>query len=144
MNTDSDTSSLSQEQHDSKLIETLHSEIEALKQTSNFLLHRVDSMQRALEQDSFPLTEYIIQVAPTKHAAQVRLLLTVLGLNESTLTVGSFLKALNRYLVQQNLVDLNDLQILLNPLLKEAFHKPLGMNKVPYGLLLNSLPKLFL
>ena len=141
MHTDSDTNSSVQE---TKPLETLYSEIEKLKETSNFLLHRLDSIKHELEQNSFPLADHPIQIAPTKYAAHVRLLLTVLNLEEPTLTVGNFLKALNIYLIQNDLVDLNDLQILLNPLLKSAFQKPLGLKKVPYGLLLNTLPQLFI
>jgi len=141
MHTDSDTSSSVQE---TKPLQTLYSEIQELKQTSEFLLHRLDSIKQELDQNTFPLADHTIQIAPTKYAAHVRLLLITLGLEESTLTVGNFLKALNLYLIQNNLVDLNDLQILLNPLLKSAFQKPLGLKKVPYGILLNTLPKLFI
>jgi hypothetical protein len=129
---------------DSSPLQTLKSELEHLKTTSDFLLHRVDSMQHALDQESFSLADQPIQISPTGKPAQVRLLLTVLNLEEVSLTLGSFLKALNIYLVRHDLVDLNDLQILLNPLLRAAFQKPSGLKKVPYGLLLNTSPKLFL
>ena len=45
---------------------------------------------------------------------------------------------------QNNLVDLNDLQIHMNPMLQLAFQKPLNIKKIPYGLLLNSLPQMFI
>jgi len=146
MNTDSDTSSSVQDLTDpteTSPIQTLKDELEHLKTTSDFLLHRVDSMQRALEQQSFSLADHKLHLQPTRRAAQVRLLLTVLNLEESNLTLGIFLKALNVYLLKHDLVDLNDLQVLLNPLLQAAFHKPPGLKKIPYGLLLNTLPTLF-
>jgi hypothetical protein len=125
-------------------ISTLYEEIEELKKTSDFLLHRLDSMQRALQYETFELDTRPIQVAPTRHAKQVRLFLQVLGIKETSVTLGDFLRAFNVYLIQQDLVDLNDLQIYLNPSLYAAFQKPLGLKKVPYGLLLNSLPTMFI
>jgi len=141
MISDSDTNSSMQEPSS---LQTLKDEIEHLKTTTDFLLHRLDSIQNALEQDTFSLSDHTIRIRPTGKPAQVRLLLIAIGLEESSLTVGKFLKALNIYLLKHDLVDLNDLQILLNPLLKAAFHKPLGLKKVPYGLLLNTLPTMFL
>jgi hypothetical protein len=122
---------------------TLQEELVQLKETSDFLLHRLDSMQRALDQDTFHLDMRPIKIAPTRHARQVRMFFQVLGLQETSTTLGDFLRAINRYLIKENLVDLNDLQIHLNPTLYAAFQKPLGLKKVPYGLLLNSLPSMF-
>jgi len=122
---------------------TLEEELVQLKETSDFLLHRLDSMQRALDQESFQLDTRMIQIAPTRYARQVRMFFQVLELNETSTTLGGFLRALNRYLIRHDLVDLNDLQIHLNPTLYAAFQKPLGIKKVPYGLLLNSLSRMF-
>jgi len=124
-------------------LRTLQEELVQLKETSDFLLHRLDSMQRALDQDTFHLDMRPINIAPTRHARQVRMFFQVLGLQETSTTLGTFLRALNHYLIKQDLVDLNDLQIHLNPTLYAAFQKPLGLKKVPYGLLLNSLPSMF-
>jgi hypothetical protein len=122
---------------------TLQEELVQLKETSDFLLHRLDSMQQILDHETFHLDARVIKIAPTRHARQVRMFFQVLGLQEEDATLGGFLRALNIYLIQQNLVDLNDLQIHLNPTLYAAFQKPLGIKKVPYGLLLNSLPSMF-
>jgi hypothetical protein len=125
-------------------ITTLEEELHALKTTTDFLLHRLDSMQRALEQESFHLDTRLIQIAPTRYAKQVRMFFQVLGLNETSATLGDFLRALNQYLIRHDLVDLNDLQIHLNPTLYAAFQKPIGIKKIPYGLLLNSLSNMFI
>jgi hypothetical protein len=122
---------------------SLQEQIQLLKDQSNLLLHRVDSMQACLKQESFDLAIQTISIKSTNKAAKVKLLLTTLELKEDGLTVGHFLSALNTYLIKHDLVDLNDLQIILNPLLCAAFQKPTGLKKVPYGILLNSLPNLF-
>ena len=122
---------------------SLYDQIQVLKKQSDLLLHRVDSMQQCLKQESFDLAKQIIQIAPTQKAKGVQSLLVLLQLEETDLTVGSFLTALNSYLIQNNLVDLNDLQIHMNPMLQSAFQKASGIKKIPYGLLLNSLPQMF-
>jgi hypothetical protein len=122
---------------------TLAKQIEDLCETSNLLSHRVDTMQRLLEMHEFNLETQIIKVGPFSKAKNVRKLLEALELSEEGLCVGDFLKALNRYLIQNELVDLNDLQIKMTPLLSSAFHKAVGMKKMPYALLLTALPKMF-
>jgi len=124
-------------------LQTLQEQIQLLKDQSNLLLHRVDSMQECLQQETFDLATQSIRINPTSKVKKVQLLLSVLHLEESNLTIGHFLSALNTYLIQHDLIDLNDLQIILNPLLAAAFQKAPGLKKVPYGLLLNSLPNLF-
>jgi len=124
-------------------LQTLQEQIQSLKDQSNLLLHRVDSMQECLQQETFDLASQSIRINPTSKVKKVQLLLSVLHLEESNLTIGHFLSALNTYLIQHDLIDLNDLQIILNPLLAAAFQKAPGLKKVPYGLLLQSLPNLF-
>ena len=123
-------------------IQSLEQEIQALKQTTDLLLHRLDSMQRSLEQESFQLATRVVQLKETHTKEQLKNLVQALGLEESSLTLGSFLKALNQYILRQNLVDLNDLHIYFNPLLQSVFQS--NYEKVPYGFFLKSLPDLFI
>jgi hypothetical protein len=123
---------------------SLQEQIQLLKDQSNLLLHRVDTIQECLEQDSFDLAYQSIRVTSNSKASSIHKLLDALELSEDGLTIGKFLKALNLYLIHNKLVDLNDLQIHLNPILTSAFQKAPGVKKIPYGLLLHSLPKLFI
>lgn len=123
---------------------SLREQVEHLSETAGLLSHRLDSMQQALEQETFQLATVPIRLtARNKSYEHLRAFLTELGLREENLTVGRFLRALNRYLIQENCIDLNDLQIRLNPRLCAVFSKPPGLKKVPYALLLKNLPNLF-
>ena len=122
---------------------TLESQIRSLCETSNFLSHRLDSIQRLLDQETFELETQSIKVFPGQHTTAVRALLEALNLTDDNLKLGDFLRALNRYLIHNDLVDLNDLQIVLSPLIASAFQKPPGLKKIPYPLLLTALPKMF-
>jgi hypothetical protein len=124
-------------------LETLGAQIEHLCATAGLLSHRLHTMERALEQETFQLDTHPIKVALTAKAAHVEELITTLNLPQEGLTLGTFLRALNKYLVHEDLVDLNDLQIVLSPLIAAAFQKPKGLKKVPYALLLLSLPRMF-
>lgn len=122
---------------------TLESQIKSLCETTNFLSHRLDSIQRLLDQETFELETQPIKVFPGQHTTAVKSLLTALNLTDDSLKLGDFLRALNRYLIHNDLVDLNDLQIILSPLIASAFQKPPGLKKIPYPLLLKALPKMF-
>lgn len=122
---------------------TLSAQIEHLCETTGFLSHRIHTMESALEQETFQLASHPIKIAPTGKASHVEQLLTAMNLPIEDLTLGKFLRALNKYLVHEDLVDLNDLQIKLSPLIAAAFQKPKGLKKVPYALLLMSLPRMF-
>ncbi len=124
-------------------INFLQIEIEKMKQTAGLLHYRLNTMRDALQQETFHLGNLSIQVLKSPYEKHVRQLLKELGCEEDGLTVGTFLKALNIYLVHNDLVDLNDLQIIMTPLLTSAFQKPVGLSKYPYALLLTALPKMF-
>ncbi len=117
--------------------------IETMAKQSTFLQHRLDTIQRLLDQETFEFSSRPLKVAPVAKASQVRKLLQEINVTEEGLTMEVFLKALNRWLIHQELVDLNDLQIVLTPFVASVFEKPAGLKKVPYCLLLASLPKLF-
>jgi hypothetical protein len=125
-------------------LKSLHDHIEDMKKTANLLGHRLDSIQRLLEMEKFELHHLSIKVNPYGKPTSVHKLLNALELKEDGLILGEFLRALNRWLIQEDLVDLNDLEIHLNPLVASAFQKPPGLKKVPYALLLSSLPKMFI
>jgi hypothetical protein len=122
---------------------SLTSQIEDLCKSSDLLTHRLDTIQRLLDQQSFNLETQKIKVGPFAKAKNVRKLLDALQLNDEDLCVGDFLRALNCYLIHNDLVDLNDLQIKMTPLLSSAFQKAPGLKKIPYPLLLTALPKMF-
>lgn len=124
-------------------LDSLTMNLETLAQSANLLSHRLDSMQSLLDRQTFQLESHPIKVAPLTKAEQVHKLLIALELTEHGLTLGTFLRTLNLYLLQNDLVDLNDLQIILSPLIAAAFQKPKGLKKVPYGLLLATLPRMF-
>lgn len=130
--------------------ESLLQQIEHLKLHGDLLHHRLDSIQRMLDQETFQLQSLKIRVAPMAKAGQVRELLKAIGLvngdeggDGSEFTMGEFLSALNKWLIKEDLVDFNDLQIYLSPLVAAAFQKPIGLKKIPYALLLTALPKMF-
>lgn len=124
-------------------IKTLQDHIEDMKKNANLLSYRLDSIQRMLDRQIFELQNLAIKVNPYGKPTQVHKLLATLDLKEDGLILGDFLKALNRWLIKEELVDVNDLEIHLSPLVAAAFQKAPGLKKIPYALLLNSLPKMF-
>lgn len=124
-------------------LKSLEEQLLSFKDIANLALHRVDTINTLIEQEQFEFTDLKIRVAPRKRAAHVQKLLEEMELSEEGLTIGTFLKTLNTYLIKKNMIDLNDLQIVLNQTVAVAFHKPLALKKVPYALLLRSLPQMF-
>jgi hypothetical protein len=138
--------SASNESSDSDLrtdLRTLEQHIEHMKNTANFLGHRLDTIQQLLDRETFDLEHLPIRINTKEKPKQVLELLECLALQEDSLELGQFLRALNRYLIREDLVDLNDLQIHLTPLLASAFQKAPELKKIPYALLLTTLPKMF-
>ena len=128
---------------DLQTLKTLEEQLLSFKDIANLALHRVDTINTLIEQEKFEFTDLKIRVGG-RRATAVYKLLEELGLEETDLTMGVFLKTLNTYLIQKGLIDLNDLQIVLNQTVAAAFHKPLALKKVPYALLLRSLPTMFI
>lgn len=123
---------------------TLEEELTRLRDTAHFLRHRLDTVQSLLDQETFELDKHPARIHPGKKGQAARNLLKALSIQETDLTIGSFLKALNQYLVTQDLVDLNDLTIRPSPLVAKAFSLEHKAGSVPYCRLLLSLPALFL
>ncbi len=138
MDSDSDTSTTSA----STPLLALYDQLTQLKDSADLLQHRVDTIEHLLDQEPI-FTEIPLRVAPKRTAQKVRDLLKAMNLEEESLTLEIFLRTLNKYLIHQELVDLNDLQIHLSPIVAAAFHKPIGLKKVPYALLLLALPNMF-
>ena len=132
------------EEGETEILSNLAIELQKLKDTSNLLSHRLNTLQTLLDQERFELSYYELKVRPSARAGKVRELLTSIGVQEEGLLMGDFLTALNKWLVGQGHVDLNDLQILMSPLLSSAFYKPAALKKMPYPLLLLALDKMFL
>lgn len=121
----------------------LAKELEFMKCTINLLSHKLHTFQALMDNDMFEYDEKPVTVVKSRRASSVRKLLVAMELQEEGLVLGAFLRALNRYLIQNECVDLNDLQIHLTPLICSAFHKAPGLKKVPYPLLLLALPQMF-
>lgn len=128
---------------DETIFSTLANDLERMKTTANLLYHRVHTLQTLLEQDRFELSDYRLTVKPSNRQGKVREFLRLLEIQEDTVSLGVFLSRLNHWLIQSELVDLNDFQIHMTPLLSSAFYKAPGLKKIPYPLLLLSLPKMF-
>ena len=122
--------------------EELATQIEMLARTSNLLLHRLDSMERALNQETFELASLKVSVKEGPNAADVRTLVATLNLAEPFL-IGDFLKSLNQHIIHHDLVDLNDLEITTTPYLRKAFYLQPTDTKIPYAKLLLGLPSMF-
>ena len=123
---------------------TLEEELIRLRDTAHFLRHRLDTVQTLLDRETFELEKHPARIQSGKRGQAARSLLEALILQETDLTIGTFLKALNQYLVNQGLVDLNDLTIRPNPLVAKAFCLEHKAESVPYSCLLLSLPALFM
>jgi hypothetical protein len=130
------------ELQDMEILSSLEQQLLAFKDIANLALYRLDTINTLIEQEKFEFADTKIR-AGGRRANAVRALLEELKLEEDGLTMGVFLKTLNTYLIKNGLVDLNDLQIVLNQVVGAAFHKPLALKKVPYALLLRSLPTMF-
>jgi hypothetical protein len=113
--------------------------IQTLKNSGDLLHHRLDSIERLLEHETFNSKKLFLK-PKTENASQ---LLIDLGFTETHPTLEELLKKLNKWLINSELVDLNDLQILITPQIEATFEKTRGLQKAPYPLLLASLPQLF-
>jgi hypothetical protein len=118
---------------------TLEEWLQTLKKNGDLAYHRLDSIERLLEQETFNSSKLFLKPKTEKVTA----FLLEIGFTEENTTLEEFLKAMNRWLVNTELVDLNDLQILVTPQIEELFEKTRGLQKAPYPLLLASLPHLF-
>lgn len=132
--------SVSSDDSASGSFETIEEIVLNLKQQTETLHHRVDTMQAMFETEQF---EYDAQpIQPRTQAA--RDLLECMGVQPTDLTLGAFLRALNQWLIHTERVDLNDLQILMSPLLAAAFELSADLPKLPYPMILINLHKCFL
>jgi hypothetical protein len=120
----------------------LAAQVEMLAQASNLLLHRLDSIERALDRDTFELANLKVRVKDGPNAESVKTLVATLNLTEPFL-IGDFLRALNPHIIQHDLVDLNDLEIRTTPHLRQAFYLQPTDIKIPYAKLLLGLPHMF-
>lgn len=123
--------------------QSLEGWIQTMKNNGDLLHHRLDSIERLLELETFNFSKHIIKVSPDNPNESLKTLLKEAGMQTESFTLEEFLKALNRWLIQNELVDLNDLQIHLTPLLASAFQKSVELKKIPYPILLTSLPRMF-
>ena len=123
--------------------QSLESWIQTMKTNGDLLHHRLDSIERLLEQETFNFSKHVLKVSPIEPNEDLKTLLKEAGIQTELFTLEEFLKALNRWLIASDLVDLNDLQIRLTPMLASAFQKSPDLKKIPYPLLLTSLPRMF-
>lgn len=131
-------------EEEGEILSNLAIELQKLRETTDILSHKLNTLQELLDQERFELSTYELKLRPHGRQVKIRELLAAIGVQEEGLLMGTFLTALNKWLVRDNHVDLNDLQILMTPLLSAAFYKPPGLKKMPYPLLLLALDKMFL
>lgn len=132
--------SFSSDESVSSQLETIEDIVLNLQTQTDIMYHRLDTIQQLFETDQFDFDTKPVQ--PRTQAAKD--LLECIGVQTVSLTLGNFLKALNQWLIHTERVDLNDLQILMSPLLAAAFELPSSLSKVPYPMFLMNLHKCFL
>jgi hypothetical protein len=132
--------SFSSDDSASSQLETIEDIVLNLQKQTDIMYHRLDTIQQLFETDQFDFDTKPVQ--PRTQAAKD--LLECIGIPTNDLTLGAFLKALNQWLIHTERVDLNDLQILMSPLLAAAFELPTTLSKVPYPIFLMNLHKCFL
>lgn len=120
--------------------ETIEELVVNLQKQTETMYHRVDTIQHLFDTDQFEYDSQPIQ--PRTQAAKD--LLDCMKVVQTDLTLGDFLKSLNQWLIHTDRIDLNDLQILMSPLLAAAFEIPTHSSKVPYPTFLINLHKCFL
>lgn len=134
-----DNNNQSEDSETNSEFQSLEVWIQTMKTSGDLIHHRIDSIERLLEQETFNFSKLILKAKTEK----VTDFLLQIGINHS-ITLEEFLKALNRWLINSDLVDLNDLQIIVTPQIEATFEKTKGLQKVPYPFLLASLPQLFI
>ena len=122
---------------------TVREAIENLEKSAYFLQHRLDTIQSQLDVHTFSLETMRLHLHKSSRTNVLRKLLSLLELDEKSLTMGDFLKKLNTYLIQNDFIDLNDLQIKTSPLIALVFEIPTEKRKVPYPFLLKQMKYLF-
>lgn len=132
--------SFSSDDSASSQLETLEELVVNLQKQSDIMYHRLDTIQQLFESDQFDFDTRPI----TPHTQSAKDLLECIGVGAESLTLGDFLKSLNQWLIHTERVDLNDLQILMSPLLAAAFELPSTLSKIPYPMFLMNLHKCFL
>lgn len=133
--------SFSSDDSASSQLETIEELVINLKKQSETMYHRIDTIQQCFESEQFEYDSQPIQ--PRTQAAKD--LLECIGIQSiDNLTLGEFLRALNQWLIHTERVDLNDLQILMSPLLAAAFELSPSLSKVSYPMFLVNLHKCFL
>lgn len=123
---------------------TVKDAIRHLETSANFLQQRLDTVQSQIDVHTFSLQTMHIHVRKSSRTSSLRKLLKLIELDEKQpMTMGSFLTKLNNYLLQNDYIDLNDLQIHTSPLIALVFNIPDNKRKIPYPFLLKELKELF-
>lgn len=132
--------SFSSDDSASSQLETMEELVCNLKKQTETMYHRVDTIQQLFQLEQF---EYDTQpIQPRTEAAKQ--LLEWIGLQSDEMTLGRFLRVLNQWLIHTDSIDLNDLQILMSPLLAAAFDLSPTLSKISYPMILINLHKCFL
>ena len=132
--------SFSSEDSTTSQLETIEDIVVNLQKQTDIMYHRLDTIQQLFETDQFDFDTK--PITPRTQAAKD--LLECIGLSTADLTLGAFLRALNQWLIHTERVDLNDLQILMSPLMAAAFELSPTLSKIPYPMFLINLHKCFL
>ena len=119
-------------------LEKITSSLSQILASSTILQYRINNLNAMIDQETFEFSDIVLKNHQNEY---VEILLRECGLPISNNTIIVFLKAFNKWLVNTAQVDLNDLEIVPNELVQNAFG--ISSRKVPYGYLLTCLPLMF-
>ena len=119
-------------------LEKITSSLSQILASSTILQYSINNLNAMIDQETFEFSDIVLKNHQNEY---VEILLRECGLPISNNTIIVFLKAFNKWLVNTAQVDLNDLEIVPNELVQNAFG--ISSRKVPYGYLLTCLPLMF-
>ena len=119
-------------------LEKITRSLSTILASSEILQYRINNLNAMIDQDTFEFSNIILNNYQNDY---IPVLLRECGLLTSNNNIVDFLKAFNKWLVNTRQVDLNDLHIIPNMLVQNAFG--ISSKKVPYVYLLTCLPKMF-
>ena len=119
-------------------LEKIATSLSTILASSDILQYRINNLNAMIDQETFEFSNIMLK---NHQNAYIPVLLRECGLSASSNNIIDFLKAFNKWLVNTRQVDLNDLHIIPNMLVQNAFG--ISSKKVPYGYLLTCLPRMF-
>jgi len=119
-------------------LEKIATSLSTILASSDILQYRINNLNAMIDQETFEFSNIVLKNHQNDY---IPVLLRECSLSASSNNIIDFLKAFNKWLVNTRQVDLNDLHIIPNTLVQNAFG--ISSKKVPYGYLLTCLPRMF-